>query len=263
MRFFIGFLSLLFLCCDAEKTERKTLSLCKTGIDSLLQSSQVKYFINGETLGIGYIDGHCLDSGKSLLLYEDRYIQVLEYGNFKTGHYIVDSVVLPQFNFEAFKNRQQIVLRNLNWNDTNNLMFRARRFYEGYGFFKSIYPYKDKIFGLTGNELIVMDIQKKSLERLMSYVLFYFFTFDPLPDIPNSIGETLPSRLFFDLIRVENDTIIVSRRLPDDGFIDTILVTLDGKNFVSKIRDDFCLEIKLNNGERKHFGDIKRCLGEY
>jgi len=259
MRFFIGFISLLFLCCGTEKTERETLSLCKTVIDSLLQSSQVKYFINGENLGVGYIDGHCLDSGKSLLLYEDRYIQVLEYGNFKTGHYIVDSVVLPQFNFEAFKNRQQIVLRNLNWSDTNNLMFRVMRFGGDYGFFNSIYPYKGKIFGLTGNELIVMDIQKKSLERLMSYGLIYFFTFD----MPNSIGETLPSRLYFSLIRVENDTIIVSRRLPDDGFIDTILVTLDGKNFVSKIRDDFCLEIILNNGERKHFGDLKRCFDEY
>jgi len=254
MRFFIGFISLLFLCCSAEKTEKKPLSLCETGIDSLLRSSQVKYYIDGDIRGFGYVEGHCLDSERSLSLYTGD-IEGLEYGNFKTGHYIVDSVLLPFFGFEAFKNRQQIISRDLYCNDTvsQNL----------FGFFKSIYPYKNKIFGLTRDDIIIMDVQKKSLEGLVHYDLFELVNFETPPSMPVSIGKDSPERISLGLIRIENDTIIASRRLPDNGFIDTILITLDGNNFIPKIRDDLCLEIILSNGENKYVGDIERCFGEY
>jgi len=269
MKFFLGFISLLFLCCGVEKTEKKSLYSCETGIDSLLQSSLQSSnkiidelfgkfsdeLSDGSFMGEGYVDGHCLDSGKSLLLYQDTGVQVLEYGNFKKGYYIVDSVVLPNFDFEVFKNRQQIVLQNLNWySDDPHLGYL--RTPNRSASFKSIYPYKDKIFGIRQGWVIVMDVQKKSYETLVYYDLFEPVSYEHIP----YWGKRGENPRDLNLIRIKNDTIILSRRKPKGGFMDTILLTLDGENFVPKIRDDLCLEIRLNNGKKNYFGDIKRCF---
>jgi len=259
MRFFMGFMSLLFICCGAEKSEKEALLSCEAGIDSLLRHSQVKYYSSEHALGVGYIDGHCLDSGKSLLLYQDRFIQAFEYGNFKKGHYAVDSVILPLFGFEAFKNRQQIVLRDLNWADDSNPLYEYMRFERSEGFFSSIQPCKDKIFGITRWDVIAMDVQKKSLERLVHYYYFGLYTSKMSPHAP----KMLQSPKSLGLIRMRNDTLAAFRRHPDEGFTDTVLITLDGNNVVPKIRDDLCLKITLNNGERKRAGDAERCFGSW
>jgi hypothetical protein len=271
MKFFLGFISLLFICCNTEKAEKNVLPLCMAGVDSLLRSSQIKYdpIPSGSVNGVGYIDGHCLDSGKSLLLHQEEYvlgnkkfkvfIQVLEYGNFKMGHYAVDSVAVPLSNFKVFKNRQQIALENLDWHSDNpyieNFLGSGRL-----GLFKSIYPYGDKIFGLVFMSLIAMDVQKKSFERLANYSLYKSVHFES--------GSILPMLAPLNLISMRNDTLVVSHRQPYDGFIDTLFITLDGKNVVPKVRNDFCLEFSRYDNAgysvgRKFIGDKEKCTVKY
>jgi hypothetical protein len=234
------------MCCDAKKAEKEVLYSCEAGIDSILQTFQIEYTPMGYIEGVGYIDGHCLDSENALLLYQDGYT-VLEYGNFKKGYYMVDSAVLPLFDFETFNNSQQIVWQNLSWRSENPII---KWMLKGPASLTSIYPYKGKIFG-TGpwGFLIVMDIQEKSFE---------FFE----PSIYYSLFDLVEKKysIHFDLLRIKNDTLILSRRQSEDGFLDTLLVTLDGENVIPKIKDSRCLEISFENRKREYFGDKKRCF---
>jgi len=68
VRFFLVFILLFFICYPAEE---KTLSLCEISIDSLFLPQKVERDYYGNIIGSGYVDGHCLDSEKSLLLYKD------------------------------------------------------------------------------------------------------------------------------------------------------------------------------------------------
>ena len=256
------------MCCDtnktkkSEKTEKEFLLLCKTGMDSLLQSSQVTYEYRGYVGGIGYVDGHCLDSGKSLSLYQDKYIQVLEYGNFKKGYYMVDSVVLPLFGFEVFKDRQEIVAENLNWHPKDSILeYLLHLGPDRSSSLISIYPYKDKIFGLRNSRLLVMDVQKKSIEILISYSLYERVPYKKSKSIFTLRSTSTP----LELVRMKSDTLILSRKLPyyefcdecgdsTNVFPDTILVTLDGETFVSKLRDYVELTFYFDNGKvRKEY----------
>jgi hypothetical protein len=265
MRFFLCFLFLLLICCDAKKAEKEILYSCEAGIDSILQASQIEYAPMRIVRGEGYIDGHCLDSEKSLLLYQDKWHQVLEYGNFKKGYYMVDSVALPLFDFETFNNRQQIVWQNILQNlyrysgDPSLKHFRNNS--DRSNSLMSIYPYKDKIFGSTLRHLIVMDFQKKSFEFLLYYKLFEFpFCIDRklCPPFCIDICYSLPIPL--NLINIKNDTLILSRRQSEDGFLDTLLIALDGENVIPKIKDSRCLEISFENRKSEYFGDKKRCF---
>jgi len=161
---------------------------------------------------------------------------------------MIDSVILPFFEFKVFENRQQIVPENLEW--------KSKYAYFDMGTLRSIDVYKDKIFVLLPWGVMVFDIQKKSIEYLIYYKLF-------LPvnlQIPTGIEgvswylkkESKPLHL----IRMKNDTLVISQRKPvqsllsDDisTYIDTILVTLDGENIVPKVRNELCLKVWHRNG---------------
>jgi hypothetical protein len=267
MRFLFGFISLFFIYSCTEKTEKKTLSLCKAGVDYLLQASQIEYEADGYIKGVGYVDGHCLDSGKALFLYNDvrtytmrdenfKYgYQVLEYGNFKNGYYEVDSVVLPLFGFQIFENRQQIVLKNLqeHWNP------RFENLYGGAGALRIIYPYKDKLFILTNWNILVVDIQEKSVRYLVSFAL-------SIPTGRKFKNEAIYNSMYLDSMRIKNDTIVVfsgpSSTKYNSELYATLLITLDGKKVFPKISNNLCLRIMLRTEEMKYFGNMERCFEE-
>jgi len=273
MKLLLGLISLFFICCDAEKIQKKGLYLCRAGIDSLLQHSLQssnkikdelfgKYaddFALGEFMGEGYVDGHCLDSGKSLMLYQDEWYQVLEYGNFNKSYYIIDSVVLPLFDFKAFKTRQQVVWQDLNWNSDDSYIDYLRNSLR-YASLTSIYPYKNKIFGIKSGYgyVIVMDIQKKSYEKLVHYNLSEPDSYERLSHLPYWKKHE-GSLANLNLIGMKNDTIVLSRIKSKNGFMDTLMITLDGENFVPNISDSLCLRIKLKSGKEKRVGDKDRC----
>ncbi|MCL2282833.1 MAG: hypothetical protein FWC26_05900 [Fibromonadales bacterium] len=213
-----------------------------------------------EFMGEGYVDGHCLDSERALMLYQDRWFMVLEYGNFNKGYYVVDSVVLPHFDFEVFENRQQIVLQNLNWHSDDPYLEYLKTPDRSVSFM-SICPYKDKIFGIKYGRVIVMDTQKKSYENLVRYKLFKPVSNKHIPDWGG--GEKRGQPMNLTLIRMKNDTIVLSRKQPKEGFMDTILLTPDGEHFVPKISDSLCLSIELKSGEQEYAADKEKCFGRW
>jgi hypothetical protein len=270
------------------------MSLCDRGIDSLMQFSEV-IPVNHK---IGYVDGHCLGEEKSLLLYNENWFQVFEYGNFKKGHYEVDSVVLPTFRFKVFESRQQVPTEDYGnrrrvpiedlWETADDGWYY---FLREVGGFRSIVPYKDKIIGITKLGVLIVEPQRKQLDFFMYYEFFIPIEKEEEPiEIFKSItgGKVLTSKIHFDLIRIKNDTLVLSYkepreehlyRMPLPGephkftrngrllpvvqevnyYMDTILITLDGKSIVPKIKEeDFCFGVRFGdnfgNGKEGYIG---------
>jgi hypothetical protein len=294
--FGIIFILLFFMCCFADE---KALSLCEKGVDSLLRSSQMKFYRHDETFnggmlyGYGYVDGHCLGSEKALLLHNDR-IQIFEFGNFKKGYYEVDSVVLPFYDFKAFKNRQQVPAEKLYRKEDEPYCLR----YDAGCAILSIYPYKNKVYGVMKYGVITIDFQEKDFD-LVVYIKLY---------VPRKLrnNKTFVYTIPLDLISVRNDTIVVSEKEPFDsniidstgeinvaligppkkkiidstgeisfvlidsllkkkphsgdtlGHHDTVLVTLDGENIVPKIRNNSCLKVTSYRYDKNGFTSEKR-----
>jgi hypothetical protein len=273
MKFFLGCIALFFINCSEKK---ETISLCERGIDSLLQSSYLSYNFHNtyDTWNTSrYVDWYCLDSESALFYRIHKLRQVFEYGNFKKGYYAVDSLVLPAEYFETFANYRQIEIADslqaleiaLNPPGPSRMEgWMYQRLVE-YGGLISIYPYKDRIFGLDQWGVIEIDVNEKSLEPLMYYKLVSLFNdFSKLKQHPYPYFKEGDLRAWrsdsiykdsrpYDLIRMRNDTLVISYRPSpiyiDSLFIDTILITLDGNSVIPKIGDNRCLEVRLKNGK--------------
>jgi hypothetical protein len=101
-----------------------------------------------------------------------------------------------------------------------------------------------------------MDIHQKSFESLARYDLFEFVDH----------GKETPVTLYpvtLDLVRVKNDTLILSRKQSEDGFLDTLFITLDGENVIPRISDNRCLKFIFKKWESEYFGDEKKCYSIY